>query len=89
MRGLYGQAEGNESRQQAAVIGDIIRENEIAEGEWERLMVNAAKKGNLKQMATYRDNMKREAVQWGCDSHKAQDRADATLTRAMRQLRLK
>mgnify|MGYP001587097037 CR=1 FL=1 len=87
-RGLYGQTEGNEKRGETALIQDVFRENEIAEGEWERPMVAAAKKGDLKELGRLRESMKSQAVCAGCNILKAQERADSCLRRAMSHLRV-
>lgn len=87
-RGLYGQNEGNESRSQANVFTDICLDNELVEGEWERPMVAAAKKGQLSEIARLREAMKAQAVKAGCSREDAQKRADSCMNRALRFLKV-
>lgn len=88
-RGLYGQNEGNEQRQQGEWIVDKIDENWLVEGEWLKPMMAAAVMGNLQEMGRLRDKMKKVYVEGGVDPDKAQDRADTVLRQAMGKLRIK
>lgn len=87
-RGLYGQSEGNEQRQNGEWVEDRIHENWLVEGEWLRPMTDAAERGDLKEMGRLRDAMKRTYVKGGVAPDKAQDRADTVLRQAMGKLRL-
>jgi hypothetical protein len=87
-RGLYGQAEGNETRNANAVLEDHLRANEIAEGEYIAPMEKFAKQGNMKAMAKLRDTMKANYIRAGVPAHLAQQRADSVLSSACRFLKV-
>jgi hypothetical protein len=87
-RGLYGQAEGNESRDNGAVFADHLRANEIAEGDYLAPMEALAKMGDMAGMARLRDKMKRNYIAAGVPAALAQSRADTVLSQGTRFLRL-
>jgi hypothetical protein len=86
-RGLYGQAEGNEKRDNGAVLADHLRANEIAEGDYLKPMESFAKRGDMVGMANLRDKMKRDYVAAGVSPILAQQRADTVLSQGTRLLR--
>jgi len=88
MRGLYGQNEGNESRNGTAVMEDKLAENELVEGEWLNPMRKAAKGGRMKELARLRDGMKAAYVKGGVPADLAQERADSCLRQALIHLRV-
>jgi hypothetical protein len=88
-RGLYGQCEGNETRGTAAVLEDRMADNLIAEGEWMKRMNAAAKKGDMKLLASIRDEMKEWGMKGGVPQALAQERADSVLRQALIHLRVK
>jgi hypothetical protein len=87
-RGLYGQAEGNEKRNNTDVFADHLRANEIAEGEWLAQMEKHAKKGDMQGMAVLRDRMKTVYVRAGVPAALAQQRADTVLSQGSRFLKV-
>ena len=89
MRGIYGQAEGNESRSKNDTFADHCRANEIAEGDYIVPMERLAQRGKMREMAELRDKMKADYIRQGVKPELAQQRADAVLSGASRLLRLK
>lgn len=87
-RGMYGQAEGNETRDNNAVFTDHLRANEIAEGDYLKPMEDFAKNGDMKGMARLRDKMKRDYIAAGVHPVLAQSRADTVLSQGTRFLKL-
>ncbi len=86
-RGLYGQNEGNESRQTGEWVEDRIHENWLIEGEWQKPMTAAAERGDLKEVARLRDKMKEVYIEGGVHRDLAQQRADVVMTLAMNHYR--
>lgn len=87
-RGLYGQAEGNETRNANAVFADHLRANEIAEGDYLAPMERFAKQGNMVAMAKLRDTMKANYIRAGVHPTLAQQRADTVLSQGARFLKV-
>jgi len=79
-KGIYGQAQGNEHRTGQEVFHDHCLDNTICEGAWRDKMIKAAKQGNLKEIATIRDEMKEAGY--------AQERCDSNLRQAMNHLKI-
>lgn len=87
-RGLYGMTEGNETRDKAAVFGDHLRANEIAEGDFLAPMEALARKGDMVGMARLRDKMRTSYIAAGVPAALAQSRADTVLSQGSRFLRV-
>lgn len=87
-RGLYGQDEGNGTRNATEQFGDRLDENWLVEGEWLTPMIEAAKKGKLQEMGRLRDKMKTVYIDGGVPPVLAQDRADSVLRQAMGKLKI-
>ncbi len=78
-RGLYGQSEGNESRSQAAVMQDIIDDNEVIEGPMVRALRDMIKSHRWEQVKLYCARLLSEGVK--------QSRIDSMVVRASTRLR--
>lgn len=85
-RGLYGQSEGNESRQ--SNLDELNADNMICEGDYLKPMIAAAKKKDMVKLAEIRNNMVNDYVKQGVPRHKAQERADSCLRQAMIHMRI-
>lgn len=82
-RGLYGCSEGNESRTGTAVMGDILSDNEICEGEvvakWKSLYKNNA----LKALGAAYEATLADWINQGVPRYNAITRCQSMLNRAM------
>jgi hypothetical protein len=87
-RGLYGQSEGNERRDNGAVFADHLAANTIAEGDYLAPMERLAKQGDMVGMARLRDKMRNSYIAAGVPAALAQQRADVVLSQGTRFLRL-
>lgn len=80
MRGLYGQAEGNERRSNFEQFGDRLADNQIVEGTHVATMRRMVGEGKLGDVAKYLDRLKGEGH--------SKLRRDSMLSRAMAGQRL-
>jgi len=75
MRGLYGQSEGNERRNQVATFGDRINENQLVEGEHVAVIRRMVGERKWDDVTRFTDKLKRQGH--------SQDRVDSMVSRAM------
>ena len=59
MRGLYGQSEGNESRNEVEQFGDRLLDNQLVEGQHVAVLHRMVKERCWRQITEYTDKLKK------------------------------
>jgi len=79
-RGLFGQCEGNEKRDQAAQFGDHLLDNHLVEGRYVAVLRRMVKEKDWNRVTNYTNKLRTEGH--------GKARVDSMLTRAMVGLKL-